>query len=123
MIGLINSILTLIVKPPYGREDAFAGLRFALSQIASGALEKSDTVLIEDGVYNALKGQKSEDIGMPSNLDATQDLLELEGKVFCVKEDLDKRELSEVDMLEGLEFITRDRLPGLIQDYDVVATY
>lgn len=120
---MINSILTLICKAPYGREDSFAGLRFALSQIASGAMDKSDTILMEDGIYNALKGQKSEDIGMPSNLEATEDLLDMEGKVFCVKEDLNKREIVEENILDGVEIITKDRLPDLIQDYDVVVTY
>lgn len=120
---MINSILTLVCKAPYGREDAFAGLRFALSQIASGAMDKSDTILLEDGVYNALKGQKSEEIGMPSNFDATEDLIDLEGKVFCIKEDLDEREIGEDNILEDIEIILKENLPKLIQDYDVVATF
>lgn len=120
---MVKSILTFVTKAPYGREDAFAGLRFSLSQIASGAMDKSDTILFEDGVYNALKGQKSEEIAMPSNFDATQDLLELEGKVFCVKEDLEKREIREEKILDGIEIINKNKLPSLIQDYDVVATF
>lgn len=120
---MVDSMLTLVVKAPYGREDAFAGLRFALSQIASGALDRSDTVLMGDGVYNALKGQKSEEIGMPSNLEATGDLLDLDGKVFCVKEDLVERELLEGNMLEGLEIIGREKLPQLINDYDIIVTF
>lgn len=120
---MLNSILTIVEKAPYGREDAFAGLRFALSQIASGGMDKSDTILLEDGVYNAMKGQKSDEIGMPSNFDATEDLIDMEGKVFCVKEDLDKREISKENILEGVEIISREKIPGLIQNYDVVTTY
>ena len=120
---MVNTLLTLVTKAPYGKEDAFAGLRYALSQIAAGVAEKSDTVLMEDGVYNALKGQQSEAIGMPSNCEATQDLLDMEGKVFCVRDDLTERELSEEHILDGIEYITRDGLPGLIQEYDVIVTY
>lgn len=120
---MVSSLITLITKSPYGREDSFAGLRYALSQIAGGVMEKSDTVLMEDGVYNAVKGQKSEAIGMPSNLDATQDLLDLDGTVFCVKEDVAEREIPEGNLMDGLEMIARSALSSLVAEYDAVTTY
>jgi sulfur relay (sulfurtransferase) DsrF/TusC family protein len=120
---MAKSILTIVAKAPYGREDAFAGLRFALSQIASGVMDKSDAVLIEDGVYNVLNNQKSEEIGMPSNFDAAEDVLGLDGKIFCIKEDMDEREIAKDNILEDVEIISRDKLSELIQGYEAVTTF
>ena len=120
---MVKSILTIIKSAPYGREDAFAGLRFSLSQIAAGMMDESDTILVEDGVYNALKGQDSAAIRMPSNLEATEDLLDLDGKVLCVREHLDARGIAPEDILEGVEIVPLSDLPGLIEAYDAFATY
>lgn len=120
---MIQSVMTIVTKPPYGCEDAFAGLRFALSQIAAGSLEKSDTLLMEDGVYNAVLSQKTEGIGMPSNLEATKDLLDLDGTVYCVKEHLEERKLTPDMLLEGMKVISRNDLAALIIEYDVFTTF
>ena len=120
---MVNTILTIIKSAPYGREDAFAGLRFSLSQIAAGMLDACDTILVEDGVYNTLKGQWARAIMMPSNLDAVQDLLDLDGRVFCVREHLKERNISPKDILEGIELVSIAQLPTLIETYDAFATY
>lgn len=120
---MISTILSIIKSGPYGREDAFAGLRFTLSQIAAGMVDDCDTLLMEDGVYNAIAGQRSDIIQMPSNEEATQDLLDLDGKVFCVREDMEEREISPEDLLEEVELISRADLPALIDRYDAFATY
>ena len=120
---MIETMLTIIKSAPYGREDAFAGLRFSLSQIAAGMLDCCDTLLVEDGVYNAKLGQDTTEIRMPSNLDATEDLMDLDGRVFVVKEDMDSRFLTPEDLLEGVEIITIADMPQLMETYDAFATY
>jgi sulfur relay (sulfurtransferase) DsrF/TusC family protein len=120
---MVNSILTIVKSAPYGREDAFAGLRFSLSQIAAGMLDACDTLLVEDGVYNAKLGQETISIRMPSNLDATEDLLDLDGKVFVVKEDMESRYLRPEDLLEGVEIVALADVPKLVDKYDAFATY
>jgi sulfur relay (sulfurtransferase) DsrF/TusC family protein len=120
---MVETILTIIKSAPYGREDAFAGLRFSLSQIAAGLLDACDTLLIEDGVYNAKLDQDTEAIRMPSNLEATEDLLDLDGRVFVVKEDMESRFLTPEDLLEGVEIITIAEMPQLMEAYDAFATY
>lgn len=87
---MANSLLVIVTKPPYGTEEAFAGFRFALSQIAGGIIEKSDVLLVQDGVFNSFSTQNPDTIEMPSNVEAILDLLDMECKVYCVKEDLKK---------------------------------
>ena len=88
---MVKTMLTIIKAAPYGREDAFAGLRFSLSQIAAGMLDTCDTLLVEDGVYNAKLNQETTAIRMPSNLEATEDIMDLDGRVFVVLEDMESR--------------------------------
>ena len=120
---MVRTMLTIIKSAPYGREDAFAGLRFSLSQIAAGMVDTCDTLLIEDGIYNAKLDQDTEAIRMPSNLDATQDLLDLDGKVFVVREDMESRFIMPEDLMEGIEFISIVDLPEMVELYDAFATY
>jgi sulfur relay (sulfurtransferase) DsrF/TusC family protein len=120
---MVGTMLTLIKSAPYGREDAFAGLRFSLSQIAAGMLDTCDTLLVEDGVYNAKLNQDTTAIRMPSNLEATEDLLDLDGRVFVVREDMISRSLTPEDLLEGVEIISIADMPELMEAYDAFATY
>ena len=120
---MVDSILTIVKSAPYGKEDAFAGLRFSLSQIAAGLLDPVGTILVEDGVYNALEGQDPEVIGMPSNLDAVQDLLDLEGRVLCVREHLEARGLTPDDILDEVEVVPLADLPRIVDVYDAFVTY
>ncbi len=120
---MVSTILTIVKSAPYGREDAFAGLRFSLSQIAAGMVDACDTLLAEDGVYNIQKEQLAEAIMMPSNLEAVQDLLDLEGRVFCVREHLEERDISPEDIMEGIELVSIAELPALVDTYDAFATY
>jgi sulfur relay (sulfurtransferase) DsrF/TusC family protein len=122
-MNMVRSILTIIKSAPYGREDAFAGLRFSLSQIAAGMLDACDTLLIEDGIYNAKLNQDTAAIRMPSNLEATEDLLDLDGRVFVVREDMESRFLRPEDLLEGVEIFSIADLPGMVEAYDAFATY
>ena len=120
---MIENLLTIVTKPPYGCEDAYAGLRYALSQIAAGSLELSDTLLMEDGVYNAVKGQKNKGIGMPSNGEAVSDLLDLDGGVFVVKEDIEERGISKDILFDGVQFVSRKKLAELVDKYDVFSSF
>ena len=111
VMRMVKTMLTIIKSAPYGREDAFAGLRFSLSQIAAGMVDTCDTLLIEDGIYNAKLNQDTKAIRMPSNLEAVQDLLDLDGKVLVVIEDMESR------------FVMPDDLPEKVDIYDAFATF
>jgi len=118
---MAQSILFLITRAPYGVEEAFAGLRMALAFAVNGA--KTSVVLMEDGIYNAVAGQKPEVLKMPSNADATKELFDFDVQVLVVREDLKERAVAEDGLLEGLKVIPRDDLRKLVAEHDVITTF
>ena len=120
---MAKSILVLINKPPYGWEDAFAGLRLGRAMVASGAVESTGTVLVGEGVLNAVKSQSPDAIGMPSNLDAMEDLDVMETPVYCIREDLEELGLDAEQLAEWVKLLPKDELPALVSKFDVVTTF
>jgi len=118
---MASSILVLITRPPYGLEEAFAGLRLALSTGVNGM--KTSVVLMEDGVYNAIASQKSEALKMPSNVEATKDLYDFDVQVHVVKEDLASRGIAESRLFEGLKVVPSSQLKQLIAEHNLVTTF
>jgi sulfur relay protein TusB/DsrH len=118
---MANSTLVLITKPPYGLEEAFAGLRLALAMAVNGM--KTSVLMIEDGVYNAVATQKPEAVKMPSNVDATKELYDFEVDVYVVKEDLAARGIPESNLFEGLKVVPVSDAKRLTAEHDVVTTF
>ncbi|MDH3365539.1 MAG: DsrE family protein [Thermoplasmata archaeon] len=118
---MADSMLVIVTKPPYGLEDAFAGLRLALAMSVNGM--KVSVVEIEDGVYNAVAGQKPEAVGMPSNVDATTELYDFDVSVYVVKEDLEQRGIEESSLVDGVKTISKDDLRDLLAEHDVTTTF
>ncbi|MCJ7490162.1 MAG: DsrE family protein [Thermoplasmata archaeon] len=118
---MAESMLLLVTKPPYGLEDAFAGLRLALAMAVNGM--SVSVVMLEDGVYNAVAAQKSDAVGMPSNVDATTELYDFDVPVYVVREDLAERGLSDAAMFEGLKPVDRAALVEMVSTHDVVTTF
>ena len=119
---MAESLLILITKGPYGLEEAFAGARLALGCKVSGIMENAAILLIGDGTLNACKMQRPEEVGMPSNLAALQDFMDLEGAIYCVQQDLDQR-VGGVEVLEGVNMITWDQAREIIRSYQLVNTF
>lgn len=118
---MADSMLVMVTRPPYGLEDAFAGLRLALAMAVNGM--KVSVVEMEDGVYNAVAGQKPEAVGMPSNVDATTELYDFDVAVYAVREDLDERGIPDSSVIEGVKLVSRDELKGLFEGHDVATTF
>jgi len=118
---MAESMLVLVTKPPYGLEDAFAGLRLALAMAVNGL--SVSVVMLEDGVYNAVATQNPDAVGMPSNADATTELYDFDVAVYVVREDLAERGLSEAAMFEGLKLVDRAALVDMVSTNDVVTTF
>jgi tRNA 2-thiouridine synthesizing protein D len=118
---MASSILVLITKPPYGLEDAFAGLRLALAMGVNGM--KTSVLFVEEGVYNAVGTQKAEVLKMPSNVDATKDLYEFDVPVYVVSEDLADRGIQEGMLFDGLKLIPATKARELMAEHDVVTTF
>ncbi len=112
----INNMCVVVRRPPYGREDAFAGLRLALSAVSHGI--DAVVVLRGDGVWSALRGQRSEAIAMPSNESVIADLLEMGAEVWAEDAALAERGLAAGDLVEGVRVAPASQLDGLILSRD-----
>ncbi len=117
----MKNMLVIITKPPYGVEDAFAGFRFALSTVSNGM--PTTVLMIDDGVFNAVKGQNAGTIGMPTNEDAIMDLVGLEVPVFVAKEAYDKRGLPSGKFNEICKLIREEEIKGLVGKNELFATF
>jgi len=118
---MAGSMLVLITKPPYGLEDAFAGLRLGLAMAVNGM--KTSVLMLEDGVFNAVAAQKPEAVRMPSNIEATKELYDFEVPVYVVKEDLAARGISESQLFEGLKVVPASDIRKLVAEHEVVTTF
>ncbi len=119
---MADSLLVLITKGPYGLEEAFAGARLALGGKVSGLMETSNILLMGDGTLNALAAQNNEAVGMPSNLAALQDVMDLEGEVYCVESDLRQR-VGDMDALEGVKMVSWAEARDLVKKHQLVNTF
>jgi tRNA 2-thiouridine synthesizing protein D len=119
---MAESILILITKAPYGAEEAFAGARLALGGLVSGIMGKASILLIGDGTLNAVEAQRPEAIGMPSNLAALQDLMDLDGEVFCVEEDLRQR-FGDQKVLDGVKLISWAEAREVVKAHQLINTF
>lgn len=119
---MAKSIAVLITKPPYGTEDAFAGFRLALAMMASGAVERTTVMMIGEGTLNAVASQKPEEIGMPSNVEAVQDLLDFGGEVMCAADDLASR-VGGVGTVEGVKMVSWNELRSVLREHELVTTF
>lgn len=117
----MNSVCVLIRKAPYGTENSFAGLKLALATIANGI--ETRVVLLEDGVFNAVKHQDPEKIGMPSIVDTIFDLLSLDVHIYCIEEHLKARNIEKEQLIDELKNIGENSLPKIILDCDVITAF
>jgi len=118
---MVDSICVLIRKAPYGTENAFAGLRLALATAANGIDTK--VVLMDEGILNAVCDQKPSDIGMPSILDAIDDLLSLDVKIYCVENSLDEHDIGKEILKEEMQFVEESGLSNLVLGCQVMTTF
>jgi tRNA 2-thiouridine synthesizing protein C len=119
---MAQSVLVMITRAPYGYEEAFAGARLALSQLAGGMITKCNVLLVGDGTLNAVASQKADALKMPSNTDAMKDLQDFEAKVYCVTEDLFDR-VGDVAVLESVTKIDWQDARKIIADHDLITTF
>jgi sulfur relay (sulfurtransferase) DsrF/TusC family protein len=79
-------------------------------------------LLVGDGTLNAVATQEPQAIGMPSNVEATNDLEDFEGEVYAIAEDL-KARLGDVPVLPSVKLIAWDKARELISEHQLVTTF
>lgn len=119
---MANSIVVMITKPPYGTEEGFAGLRLDLAMLVSGLVERGTILLVGEGTLNAVAAQDPSAIGMPSNLEAIEDLVDFEAEIYCVEEDL--RECAgNVQVTDLVKVIPWAEARKIVDEHDLVTTF
>jgi tRNA 2-thiouridine synthesizing protein C len=119
---MAESLLVLITKGPYGYEEAFAGARLVLGGKVSGLMDNSSILLIGDGTLNAVADQKPEAVGMPSNLAALQDFIDMEGEVYCVEEDFRQR-VGDMKVMDGIKLVSWTEARDIAKKHQLINTF
>lgn len=108
----MESSTIIIDRAPYGYEDSFSGFYVCIACLNKGV--DSDVLLLGDGIYAALKGQKSEKgIKFPSVEELTY-LIFPEGSLFVHESSLKERGFNEKDLVEAAELINDQELEEII---------
>lgn len=133
---VIKKFMYMNRKAPYGTIYALESLEVVL--IAAAFDQDVSLVFADDGVYQLMKGQSTEDIGM-KNFSPTYSALgdyDIK-KIYIEKESLEERGLSLEDLQDlkyededddwaeknSIHLVTREELAQVIDDQDVVFSF
>jgi len=117
-----DSVLFMMTRGTYGRYDDVYGAIL----VANAALAKQQDatmLLINDGIYLALKDQEPSRIALASNLPEISDFHELGGRLLAHRESVDKRGIEPADLIDGVDFIDNDRIVHEIEKHNVSLTF
>jgi tRNA 2-thiouridine synthesizing protein C len=109
-------------KAPYGTIYALESLEVVL--IAATFDQDVSLVFLDDGVYELVKGQQTQGIGL-KNFSPTYRALDgydVE-KLYVERESLQARGLTKDDLLVDVEVIDSARMAELMQEQDVVLSF
>lgn len=112
----MRKTLVIVTKPPYTSEHALGGIYTALALADKGL--KVTLLLIDDGVYCAVKGQRSEKVNFEDLLYTAYS----SGILVLVHEDsLKKRGLEPTVILEVCRIVSSLEEP--LDEYDHILRY
>lgn len=108
------AIVVTITQPPFGHENAFAGLYVGSASLSKGL--EVVVLLMGDGVYNARKGQVDplKNIFMPPTENQVQDIVDMGGRVLIEKEALWERGIEPSELLQGVEILESSKMMDTI---------
>ena len=113
-------ILILDRRPPYGTVFAIEGF---LAGIAMRSMDlPTDLVLMDDGVWCAVKGQKPEAISQNSVEAALAGAGEFELKLSVHRESLEERGIDQDGLIDA-EVVDDEALSGLVKSADAIMTF
>lgn len=133
---VVKKFMYMNRKAPYGTIYALESLEVVL--IAAAFDQDVSLVFADDGVYQLMKGQNTDDIGM-KNFSPTYSALgdyDIK-KIYIEKESLDERGLSLEDLQnlkyededddwaekDSIHLVTREELAQVIDEQDVVFSF
>lgn len=117
-----RATLIVLTRGTYGHhDDAFSAIQVGNAILAEE--ERATLLLLEDGVYFAVREQNPSSLGLPNNLRYVEDFLELGGRIVAVESALRKRGLTPQDLVEGVEVAPYSRLVRELESHAVSVTF
>ena len=120
--GTVKKFMFINRKAPYGTIYALESLEVVL--ISAAFDQDVSLAFLDDGVYQLLKGQETKALQV-KNFSPTYRALEgydVE-KLYVEREALERRGLSEEDLLVDVQVLSSDELAGLMASQDVVISF
>jgi tRNA 2-thiouridine synthesizing protein C len=120
--GVIKKFMYINRKAPFGTIYALESLEVVL--IAAAFEQDVSLVFMDDGVFQLIKDMDTKDIGM-KNFSKTYKALEMYDveKLYVEKESLEKRGLTEDDLIVDVEVMASADMKSLMAEQDVVLSF
>lgn len=120
--GKIKKFLYLNRKAPYGSIYALESLEVVL--IGAAFDQDVSLAFVDDGVYQLVKGQSTDGIGM-KNFSPTYRALEMYDveKLYVDQASLEARGLTEADLLVPVEVLDSAQLAALMAEQEVIFSF
>lgn len=116
------STLVIITKGTYKHhDDAYTAI--LLANAVAAFQEKATVLLIDDGVYMAVKGQEPSALGVPNFIKYIGDLRELQGRILVLKDSLNMRYLDNKQLVDGVQVVDMEGVCQEIKDHQVTLTF
>ncbi|MBU3967117.1 MAG: DsrE family protein [Euryarchaeota archaeon] len=113
----------IVTQPPYGKEDAFSAIPMGSSQVAVG--NDATLIFVSGGVHSIVKGQKT---GYGDLAVWSKDVPSVEAEItrnietvsfFALDSDIEKRGISDSEIISGVKKLSLDELTDKILEADV----
>ncbi len=120
--GPVRKFMYINRRAPYGTIYALESLEVVL--IAAAFEQDVSLVFMDDGVYQIMKNQDTDAIGV-KNFSPTYRALEgydVE-KLYVEKESLESRGLTTDDLIVPVELMDKDQLANLMEEQEVILSF
>lgn len=113
----------IVTQPPYGKEDAFSAIPMGSSQVAAG--NDASLIYVSGGVHSIVRGQKT---GYGDPAVWFKDVPSVESEIiknidtvsfFALDRDIEKRGISDSEIIDGIKKLSIDELTDMILEADV----
>ncbi len=120
---MIKKVNIIVSQPPYGKEDAFSAIPMGASQAAAG--NDASLIFVSGGVHSIVKGQKT---GYGDPAVWFKDVPSVEAEIiknidtvsfYALDSDIEKRSISDSEIINGIKKISLDELTDKILEADV----
>jgi sulfur relay (sulfurtransferase) DsrF/TusC family protein len=117
-----KATLIIVTRGTYGHhDDSFSALQVGNAVLA--VEEPATLLLLDDGVYLAVKGQDPSSLGLPNNIRYVEDFLDLGGRIIALESSLKRRGLEREDLVEGVEIIAQPQMAREVARHRVSVTF